>query len=372
MTSVKTLINDPVLLRLIFACVILFITAISKHYLGHLLLQCLSKIQIKHIKLNHDSFDSLQKPIHYLIVTIGIFLALIVSPFVYFYGPNEALLTLGTFKITLSFLSFALVSKCFGAIFIALTTWLIYNFEHLYEQLFWQLNDKLSFTDNTIIVRYTCRIIRFITIALGASIALTLLFPGLSGVVTGVGIGGVAIAFVSKDSLASIVSGMVLLLDKPFIINDWIAIDNIEGIVEDISFRSTHVRTFDQGLVIIPNNTIGNATIINWSRMEKRRVRFELGLAYSTSNDQIIACKKAIVDYLMQHPVVEKDTMLVHFVSLGDYTLNLQILYYSLRTDASSYLTLQEELNLQILTICKSLGIEIAFPTQTVLMPTHH
>ena len=187
---------------------------------------------------------------------------------------------------------------------------------------------------------------------------------------TGVGIGGAAVALVAKDSLASIFSGMFLLLDKPFVIGDWISINDIEGVVEDISFRSTRIRTFSQSLVIIPNNTINNANITNWSRMEKRRVVFDLGVSYDTTPEQIQLCTHEIQSALSLMDEVEKETYQVHFTTFGDYSLNIQIIYYTTATQLADYLAVREKVNLKILELCEAHHIEIAFPTQTILLPT--
>lgn len=366
MYSLQSLIYDPVLLRLVLALAILLITFFAKRVLSKILIKYLSKIKINKLTLDFSLFDRLQKPINCLLIATGIFLTLAVSPFVYYKTISEQFLTIGDFRFILSLISINFVVKIYKVAFIGIATWVIYDLEQLYEQFFTGLNDKHELIDNTVIIRYVSKIIRIVTIIIGIAIALTILFPNLSGLATGVGIGGAAVAFVSKDSLSSILSGMFLLLDKPFVIGDWITIDSVDGIVEDISFRSTRIRTFSQSLVVIPNNTISNANIINWSRMEKRRVSFDLGVSYSTSETQIKQCIDDIKHLLTNHPDIESDTALVHFTSFGDYSLNIQIIYYTLKTDLSSYLAIKETVNLDILNLCNRYQVEIAFPTQTI------
>lgn len=370
MYSAKDLINDPLALRLLLSLVILLITLFVKRLISQVVIKSLSKIKIHKFSLDTRLFDCLQKPINYILLLTGIYIALAASPFVYYNASTEQLLTLGDLNIAISVISIKFVNKLYAALFVAIVTWIVYDLEHLYEQFFTELNEKHSLIDNTLFIRYLSKILRFITLAIGIAVVLTILVPNLSGIVTGVGIGGVAVAFVSKDSLASIFSGMILLLDKPFVIGDWIAIDSIEGIVEDINFRSTRIRTFSQGLVVFPNSTIGNATIINWSRMEKRRVSFELGVSYDTSNEQILACTHQLKDLIAQHPEIETDTVLVRFSSLGEYSLKIQITYYTLKTDLTSHLEIKEAINLKILEICEANHISIAFPTQTILIPS--
>lgn len=366
MYSTQSLIHDPVLLRLVLALIILLITFFAKRILSKTLIKCLSRIKINKLTLDFSLFDHLQKPINYLLIATGIFLTLAVSPFVYYRAASEQILTIGDFKLILSLISIDFIFKIYQVAFVGIATWIVYDLEMLYEQFFTDLNDKHGLIDNTVFIRYIAKIIRFITIILGVAIALTILFPDLSGLATGVGIGGVAVAYISKDSFSSLLSGMFLLLDKPFVIGDWITIDSIDGIVEDISFRSTRIRTFSQSLVVIPNNTIGNANIINWSRMEKRRVSFDLGVSYNTSESQLKQCVADIKNLIVRHPDIESNTALVHFISFGDYSLNIQIIYYTLKTDLASYSAIKEAVNLEILDLCNRYQVEIAFPTQTI------
>ena len=370
MYSMQSLIHDPILLRLILALVVLLVTLLAKKYLSGIIIKCLSRIKIKKFILDFKVFDCLQKPINSLLLATGVYLTLATSPFVYYRETSEQVLSIGDWNFTLSLIHIGVINKLYLAIFVGIATWVIYELEHLYEQFFTDLNEKHSLIDNTVFIRYLAKIIRFISVAIGVTIVLVILVPELSTLVTGVGIGGVAIAFVSKDSLSSISSGVLLLLDKPFVIGDWITVNDVDGIVEDISFRSTRIRTFSQSLVVIPNNTIGNASITNWSRMGKRRVSFELGVSYSTSETQISQCVLDLKSIISKHPDIETDTVLVHLTSFGDYSLNIQIIYYTLKTDLSSHLAIKEQINLDILNLCNHYGIDIAFPTQTILMPT--
>lgn len=363
-----TLIKDPFYIRLIVAALVLLIFMVGKRLLSKLSIKILSKLQFKGKHLDTSFFDCLQKPLNYLFLFTGIYIALAISPFTYYRSPSEQLLVLGELTIPISFISQSILTKCYSIIIIGIVTWAIYELEHIYEQMFSNFNMRVSLIENTLFIRYMARIIRFITVAIGIVLILITLVPNLSTIVTGVGIGSAALAIISKDSIANVFSGMTLLFDKPFIIGDWVEIGSVEGIVEDISFRSTRIRTFTQGLVVIPNATIGNANITNWSRMSKRRVKFDLGVAYATSTTNLNTCIARIKACLQAHPTIEADTSLVAFEHFGPYALSIQIIYYVLKTDYASYLAVKEEVNLEILTICERLGVSIAFPTQTLFI----
>lgn len=362
--------SDPISIRLLFSLLVLFMMLVARRFLSKWVIKALSHISFNKVRLDLSTLSTLQKPINHFLYATGIYIAFAVSPFVYYTNSAEQTFLIGTYQVKLSIIPLAFFTKLYLGIIVGTVTWIIYRLEYLYEQFFTDLNAKLSLIDNTVFIRYLSRIINFITLAIGFAVMLTILIPDLSRLVTGVGIGGAAVALVAKDSLASIFSGIFLLLDKPFVISDWISIDDIEGIVEDISFRSTRIRTFSQGLVIIPNNTINNANITNWSRMEKRRVVFELGVSYDTPPEQIRLCTHEIQCALSLIEGVEKGTSNVHFTNFGDYSLNIQIIYYTTATQLADYLAIREQVNLKILELCSTHHIEIAFPTQTILFPT--
>lgn len=363
-----TLIKDPLYIRLTVAALALLCFIVGKRILSKIFIQILSKLQFKGKQLGTSFFDCLQKPLNYLFLFTGVYIALAISPFTYYQTSIKQTLTLGELTIPISFIPQPFLTKCYSIIMIGIVTWGIYELEHIYEQIFSNFNMRVSLIDNTLFIRYMARIIRFMTVAIGVILILITLIPNLATIITGVGIGGAALAIISKDSIANIFSGIILLFDKPFVIGDWVETGAIEGVVEDISFRSTRIRTFTQGLVVVPNATIGNATITNWSRMTKRRVKFDLGVTYATSTTELTTCISQIKNYLETHPTIESGTSLVAFEHFGAYALSIQIIYYVLKTDYVSYLAVKEEVNLEIISICNSLGISIAFPTQTLLI----
>lgn len=360
--------QNSLYVRLIASLLLLFFFFFGRKLLSRLAIRLVSRIKVKHNLLEFRQFDSLQLPFNYLFLCTGIYIALAISPFVsYPKLPEDSFWFIST-AIPISILPFSLLTNIYSSVIAALVTWIIYQLEHVYEPSLSSLTTKLPFMDNSLFIRFLAKMIRFLTVLVGSFISISLLFPDFTKILTGVGIGGVAVAFIGKDALANILSGALLMMDKPFVINDWIELCNLEGVVEDISFRSTRIRTFTQGLVVIPNSQIGNENIINWSRMEKRRVKFDLGIAYNTSIADIQQCIDGIKQILGNCNEVENETYLVNFESFGDYALNISIIYFSLETSYAPYVQVKEEVNLQILSLCEKLNIEIAFPTQTICM----
>lgn len=358
--------HNSLYIRVTTSIVLLIGFLISHRLLSRLMIKLVSRIEIKHTRIDSTHFDALQKPFNHLFLLTGFYFALAVSPLVIYSSVTTE--SFWFIQIPISIIPFKLLNKFYFALVSAYVTWIIYLIAHIYEELLNSLKIKFPFMDNSLFLRFTARIIRAAIVVIGAFVSLSLLFEGLPSILTGVGLGGAALAFIAKDALSNIFSGMVLMFDKPFVIGDWIEIIGLEGVVEDISFRSTRLRTFTQGQVVIPNAQISNANLINWTRMEKRRVKFDLGVSYNTSIDNLNTCIKKIKNILLEDPDVENDTYIVVFENFGDYALNIQILYYSMHTDYASYLQVKQRINMEILKLCEHIGVDIAFPTQTLYM----
>jgi len=131
-------------------------------------------------------------------------------------------------------------------------------------------------------------------IILGALVILQTLGYSVTSLITGLGLGGAALALASKDSLANLFGSLVIFLDRPFQIGDWIEMNNIEGTVEEVGLRTTRVRTFANSLVTVPNMLFTTSTITNWSKMEKRRIRVTFSISYQTPPAQILAAVQAL------------------------------------------------------------------------------
>lgn len=365
----QSLLKEPFYIRAFLSVLIFVVFWLFKKWFSKLIIFLLRKLPFKHMPLDTQFSAALQKPLNTLFLFTGIYFAICISPFASYADRNSFFIWV--VDTPFSFIKVDIITKFYQAVFISVTTWGIYNLEHVYEEVIGSLNTRFSITDNTLLIRFSATIIRFFTIVLGAAIVLSIFIKNITGIITGVGLGGVAFAFVAKDALSNILSGALLMLDKPFVIGDWIQVNTLEGTVEDISFRSTRIRTFTQGLVVIPNAQIGNEHLINWSRMEKRRVKFSLGVGYNTPLDKLKHLIDCIEHCIKTHDAIDKEAVLVAFDAFGDYALGIQIIYYTLETDYASHLKIKESINLAILELCEKQAIEIAFPTQTLHVLSH-
>lgn len=188
----------------------------------------------------------------------------------------------------------------------------------------------------------------------------------ISGILAGMGIGGFALAFASKDALSHIFGSIIIFTDKPFQVGDWIVTSGIEGIVEEVGLRSTKIRTFERTLVSVPNNTISNAVVENVSARRQRRISFYLGIKYTTPSHLVKKALEEIKNIIANNPKIDQSYWLVNFRDFGTSSLNIFLYFFSTSPVFSDYVAVQEEVNLQILEALEKIGVQIAVPATTV------
>lgn len=188
----------------------------------------------------------------------------------------------------------------------------------------------------------------------------------VSGLLAGLGIGGLAVAMAAKDTLANFFGSLMILIDQPFHRGDWITFPGGDGVVEEIGLRSTRIRTFAKTVVSVPNQALANATVENHSLMPKRRIKFTLGVTYDSTVDQVRELVRRIEDYLRSNPDIDQEFMLVKFTEFGPSSLDLFVYCFTASTDWTRHLSVKQEVNLTIMEMVEDMGMSIAFPTQTV------
>jgi len=188
----------------------------------------------------------------------------------------------------------------------------------------------------------------------------------ISGLIASLGIGGIAVAMAAKDTIANVFGSIMILVDRPFTTGDWIKTSEFEGVVEEVGFRSTRIRTFAKTLVNVPNSTMANMVIDNIAARPKRRVKMRIGLTYNSSPEQIQAAIDGIEKLLAKHPGVDQDMYLAKFDAFEDSSLSIFLYYFTKTTDWQEYLQVRQDINMQMMKLLESLKLEFAFPTRTV------
>lgn len=212
------------------------------------------------------------------------------------------------------------------------------------------------------------RSLRIFLILLGGVMFLQNLGYSVGSLLAGLGIGGAALAFAAKDSLANVLGVLVIFLDRPFQIGDWIEVGDVEGTVEDIGLRVTRIRTFANSLITIPNSTFTASAINNWSAMKKRRIKMTVGVTYSTTADQMEELVQRIRRLIREDEAIHDDFFLVNFDAFGSSSLDVFIYCFTRTTNWGEFLEAKQQFMLAIMREVKEMGLSIAFPTRTVYM----
>ncbi|MHC4977332.1 MAG: mechanosensitive ion channel family protein, partial [Planctomycetota bacterium] len=183
---------------------------------------------------------------------------------------------------------------------------------------------------------------------------------------TGLGIGGLAVAFAAKDTIENFFGSVAVIMDHPFQVGDWVVVEGVEGIVEELGFRSTRIRTFYNSQVTIPNATLVRATVDNYGRRKYRRFKADLNITYDTPPETIEAFCEGLRELIRLHPYTRKDYHCVYFNNMGAHSLDILVYTFFEAPDWQTELRERQRFLLDVLRLAKQLGVEFAFPTQTL------
>ncbi|MFO7951535.1 MAG: mechanosensitive ion channel family protein [Bacillota bacterium] len=284
-----------------------------------------------------------------------------------FEGPIKGLIVITGFYLSLNYLPLPLaltatVSALFRSAIIGMITWGLYNL--VGGKAYNELGQKLRLDQSLLI--FASKVLRFIVIALAISIIAQEWDYDVSGFIAGLGLGGLALALAAQDTVSNVFGGIIIILDKPFNVGDWILSPSVEGTVEEMSFRSIKVRTFANALVTVPNKVIVNEAVTNWTRMAKRRIFFRLGVTYTTPREKLQNCVNKIRDLLENHPEVHPDLIMVRFEQFADSSLDIFIYFFTKTKVWTEFLAIKEEINFKIMEILEEEGVSVAFPSRSI------
>lgn len=215
---------------------------------------------------------------------------------------------------------------------------------------------------------FVMRIVQALVLLVAAAMVLAELGYNINGVLAGLGLGGLSFALAGQDMVSNFFGGLVLVTERPFEIGDWVSTPDVEGTVEDISLRSTKVRTLENALVIVPNSKFTTTPITNWTRMNMRLARFTLGLEYRTPPAAVEGTVQAVAAMLKGHEGVHADTVQVRMLDFGASSLDVTVQFYTKTTDISEYRAVREDINLRILGILAAQGVSLAFPSRSLYL----
>lgn len=262
------------------------------------------------------------------------------------------------------------INNAFKIITILIVCWsiLCYISDNLYAAFTAKNGSNVS---NGVAVKFISNLLKVVVVCIAVVMVLAELGYNINGLITGLGVGGLAVSLSAQDTLKNLISGFVILFDKPFDVGDLIETAEFKGVVEDITMRSTRIRKLDDSILIVPNSSIADASVSNYTRLTKKLVEFSIGILYSTANDVILKCENEIKNYLLSCELTDKETIRVFFESYGDSSINIYIRCYIDTTDINIYNDYIEKLNLEIKKIIEQNGTDFAFPTRSIILESN-
>ena len=217
-------------------------------------------------------------------------------------------------------------------------------------------------------VRAVSKLVRITLWVVAGLMVLQSVGVSISGLLAFGGIGGIAVGFAAKDLLANFFGGLSIYLDRPFTTGDWIRSPDkqIEGTVEDIGWRLTRIRTFDQRPLYVPNAIFSQIAVENPSRMFNRRIYETIGIRYQDA-DKMAGIVAQVRTMLEQHPEIDLSrTLIVNFVSFGASSLDFFVYAFTKTTVWVDFHAIKQDVLLKILEIIHANGADVAFPTRTL------
>jgi len=302
-------------------------------------------------KIDNTVVEVIEGPLKFLPIVLGFFIAT------------------SYIEISLEVQNFVdLLNRTLITIFIF---WLLHQLVIPFSYIIKNFEDKLSKP----LVNWTLKGLEIIIIVLGIVAVLELWGIKVGPVIAGLGLFGVAVALGAQDLFKNLISGIMILMEKRFTIGDVILVSNeVEGVVEQIGFRSTLVRRFDSTPVMIPNYKFAEQSVTNYSRRHHRRIRWLIGLEYKTSIDQLKKIRDSITKLIVENNDFAKNENSNFFIridSFSDSSIDMLVQAFTVTNEWSEYLRIKEELAVSIKQIVESNNAGFAFPSQSLYVESY-
>ena len=260
------------------------------------------------------------------------------------------------------------IHKGFSLIYVYSIFWIILRFIDYISLILHKRAEQTESKMDDQLIPFVIDIVKIITYIFALIIVMGNIFNvNVTALATGVGIGGIAIAMASKESLENLLGSFTIFLDQPFTVGDTVTVGSVTGTVEKVGFRSTRIRTFDKSLVTLPNKNMIQAELDNLGMRPVRRVKFNVGLTYETSPDQMKVIVSEIQEMINQHEKTNQEGK-VRFQEFGSSSLDILVMYFVDSPRWDDLIDVKEDVNYKIMEIVKRNNSDFAFPSTTVYL----
>ena len=337
---------------IIVGIIIFLIFYVLRRLFARFVISKLSKIVNKTSnKIDNTVVEVIEGPLKFLPIVLGFFIAT------------------SYIELSLEVQNFVdLLNRTLITIFIF---WLLHQLVIPFSYIIKNFEDKISKP----LVNWTLKGLEIIIIVLGIVAVLELWGIKVGPVIAGLGLFGVAVALGAQDLFKNLISGIMILMEKRFTIGDVILVSNeVEGVVEQIGFRSTLVRRFDSTPVMIPNYKFAEQSVTNYSRRHHRRIRWLIGFEYKTTIDQLKKIRDSITKLIEANKDFAKNENSSFFIridSFSDSSIDMLVQAFTVTNDWSEFLRIKEELAVSIKEIVESNDAGFAFPSQSLYVESY-
>ena len=337
---------------IIVGIIIFLIFYVLRKLFARFVISKLSKIVNKTSnKIDNTVVEVIEGPLKFLPIVLGFFIAT------------------SYIELSLEVQNFVdLLNRTLITIFIF---WLLHQLVIPFSYIIKNFEDKISKP----LVNWTLKGLEIIIIVLGIVAVLELWGIKVGPVIAGLGLFGVAVALGAQDLFKNLISGIMILMEKRFTIGDVILVSNeVEGVVEQIGFRSTLVRRFDSTPVMIPNYKFAEQSVTNYSRRHHRRIRWLIGFEYKTTIDQLKKIRDSITKLIEDNEDFAKNENSSFFIridSFSDSSIDMLVQAFTVTNDWSEFLRIKEELAVSIKEIVESNDAGFAFPSQSLYVESY-
>ena len=216
------------------------------------------------------------------------------------------------------------------------------------------------------------KLLKFAAVIFGVVMMLNSLGVNLGALLAGVSIAGLAIALAAQDTVKNVLGSVVIFLDQPFKVGDWIKAGETDGTVELVSLRATRIRTFENSVMYVPNGKLADAMINNYGLRVYRRFNTNIAITYDTSPELIEEFVKGLRDLVVNHPDTRKDLYHIYLNGFGDSSLNILFYIFFQVPEWKDELKSRHEIMLSIIELAGKMGVKFAFPTSTIHIENLH
>ncbi|WP_236587578.1 mechanosensitive ion channel family protein [Marivirga aurantiaca] len=247
-------------------------------------------------------------------------------------------------------------------------TMVVYKLIDIIGEYMMKVAEKTESTMDDQIVPIVKRVLKIFVLIVGFLFILSKLRFDITALLAGISIGGLAFALAAQDTIKNFFGSLMILFDKPFQIGDWITAGDIDGTVEEVGFRSTRVRTFRNSLITVPNGKLADMSVDNHGLRQYRRFYTTITITYDTPTHLIEAFTEGLKRIVEEHPKTRKDFYNIYFNNMSAYSLDIMFYIFLEVPTWGEELEHKENILLSIMKLAKNLGIQFAFPTQTLHM----